>query len=92
MVCSVCGTRLEGGGTMRADYYHPTEVVAACSFSVQWAPITERQLVDELTALRECVKAADALFNSSVEISESDGADWKEKLAYRIKRAKVTLP
>jgi len=46
----------------------------------------------ELAALREVVKAADELFDSSVEITESDEADWKEKRAYQIKRDKVTLP
>lgn len=51
-----------------------------------------RMMRVELAALREVVKAADELFDSSVEITESDEADWKEKRAYQIKRDKVTLP
>jgi len=91
-VCSVCGSTLEGDGTMnRGSYTHPTDTVAEC-LNGEWKPITPQQLADELAALRECVKAADELFDSSVEITESDEADWKEKRAYRIKRAKVTLP
>lgn len=57
MVCSVCGVRLGGGGTMRTDYLHPNGIVAAC-VNGDWRPITEQQLADELAALRKVVKAA----------------------------------
>lgn len=70
-VCSVCGSALEGDGTMnRQQYTHPPGAVSAC-LNGEWKPITPQQLADELTALRACVKAADAYVDAVVRIEGS---------------------
>lgn len=92
-VCSVCGSTLEGDGTMnRQQYFHPPDTVSAC-LNGEWKPITPQQLADELAALRECVRAADDYLKSIYSLAL--GTDllrgvWAEKEAFYDKRAKVT--
>lgn len=85
-VCSVCGSTLEGDGTMnRQQYTHPPDTVAAC-LNGEWKPITPQQLADELAALRECVRNAD-------EMRFVPSGTFNEVIAaYDAARAKVVLP
>lgn len=92
MVCSVCGVKLEGGGTMRTDYLHPNGIVAACVYG-DWRPITEQQLADELAALRECVRSGDKFFPLADDRAELVDPPYRQaRKVYLSTRAKVVLP